>query len=104
MGRRLDPTGKRALFESPVAAAPDSLTTGRVASGRDALFSAGPPRAGTVLVECSACRARARISLADLGLRMLNLSAFLPTRRSHPYWLRCPTCDKRTWCRVGWSD
>jgi hypothetical protein len=104
MPRSLDPTGKRALFETPVSAAPDSLAPGRTASGRDALFSIGPPRAGTVLVECSTCRARARISLADLGVRMLSLSAFLPTPRPHPYWLRCPTCDKRTWCRVGWSE
>jgi hypothetical protein len=104
MARRLDPTGKRALFEAPVSAAPDSIATGHTPDGKGALFSAGPHRTGTVLVECSSCRARSRISLADLGVRMLSLSAFLPTRRSHPYWLRCPTCDHRTWCRVGWTD
>jgi hypothetical protein len=100
---RLDPTGKRALFESPVAASPDAIRPGRAVEGKGALYSAGPPRTGTVLVECSSCRARSRISLADLGVRMLSLSAFLPTRRTHPYWLRCPTCDKRAWCTIHWT-
>jgi hypothetical protein len=104
MPRRLDPTGKRALFETPVSAAPDQLAPGATADGRGALFSAGPARTGTVVIDCSSCRSRARITLAELGVRALSLSAFVPTRRSHPYWLRCPTCGHRTWCRIGWSE
>ncbi len=100
----LDPTGKRALFEAPVAAAPDALVPGRTRDGKSALFSTGPPRTGTVLIDCSSCRARSRISLGDLGVRMLKLSAFVPTRRTHPHWLMCPTCGRRTWCRIGWNE
>jgi len=98
-GRWLDPTGKRALFEAPVAAAPDQLSSGRHAEGKEALFSTGPRRPGTVLVECSGCKARSRISLIDLGLRLVSLSVWNPLRK-HSRWMQCPSCGKREWCRV----
>ena len=101
--RSLDPQGKRALFETPVAAAPDSLHGGEERHGREALFSAGPRRIGTVVVDCSSCEERTRTTLADLGLRLLTLSAWLPGR-SHSHWMRCPACEQRTWCAIGWND
>lgn len=100
--RRVDPQGKQALFSAPVTAPPDQLTPGSGSAGRDALFSTGPARAGTVVVECSACLARTRVSLLDLGVRMLSISAWLPVRR-HPHWLRCPACAQHTWCRIAWN-
>ena len=41
-GRRLDPSGKRALFEAPIDVA-DDLLHGQDRSGKDALFSVGAP-------------------------------------------------------------
>ncbi len=102
-GGPLDPSGKRALFEAPVAAAPDRISVGARHEGRTALFSTSPRRAGTVVVECSGCRARTRISLVDLGVRFLSLSAWLPVRR-HAHWMPCPSCGERRWCRVCWTD
>lgn len=101
--RSLDPQGKRALFETPVAAAPDLLRPGVEREGRESLFSTGPRQLGTVLVDCSSCRVRTRASLADIGLRLLSASAWFPGR-AHSHWIRCPACERRTWCSVGWND
>jgi hypothetical protein len=102
-GRYVDPTGKAALFENSVAAAPDQISSGRANEGKKALFSMTPRRAGTVVIECSGCKARSRISLVDLGLRLASGSAWLPIPH-HPHWVRCPSCGRRQWCRVGWTD
>ena len=98
-----DPQGKRALFEAPVGAARDTLRSGRPAEGKEALYSTGPRQPGTVVVRCSSCQARSRINLTDLGLRMLTVSAWLPGRK-HSHWMRCPSCDHRTWCAIAWTD
>ncbi|GIU84709.1 MAG: hypothetical protein KatS3mg008_1484 [Acidimicrobiales bacterium] len=103
MARRLDPAGKAALFSAPVQSPPDALTSGPMPDGREALFSSGPPRPGTVLVECSECSARVRTSLLDVGLRLVSLSLWIPFRR-HPHWMRCPVCGRHTWCRIGWTE
>lgn len=100
---RLDPQGRRALFETPVAAAPDTLSAGNQKEGKDALYSTGPRQVGTVIVECRACRTRSRRSLPDLGLRFLSLSVWVPGRR-HSHWMRCPGCHEHTWCRIGWTE
>lgn len=101
--RRSDPTGVQALFTTPVAAPRDQLTPGSRDDGRTALYSTGPRQVGTVVVECSACTARTRVSLLDLGIRLVSISAWLPIRR-HSHWLRCPSCHAHTWCHVGWTD
>ncbi len=101
--RGLDPKGKRALFEAPVEAPADHLRPGPARSGRDALFSTGPRQRGTAVVECDGCGARSRVSLADLGLRLVSFSVWIPGRR-HAHWLSCPACGHRTWCRIGWDE
>ena len=101
--RSLDPQGRRALFETPVSAARDTIRSGTAREGKDALYSTGPRQAGTVVVSCSACRARTRINLTDLGMRWLTGSAWLPGRRNS-HWMRCPSCGRRTWCSVGWQE
>jgi len=101
--RRVDPSGKQALFSSPVRAAPDQLATGNQKSGKAALYSTGPRQTGTVIIECSACGTRSRSSLLDLGIRLASISAWLPGRR-HSHWMRCPGCDGHTWCRIGWTE
>jgi hypothetical protein len=97
---RRDPTGKRALFEAPVSAPPEQLRPGATREGRDAVFSAGPREPGTVMVDCSSCHARTRVSLVDLCRRLLTGSLIVPLRRKG-WFLRCPTCGSRAWCSIG---
>ena len=101
--RSLDPQGRRALFETPVDAARDTLRSGPPREGRDALFSTGPRQTGTVVVTCGTCEARSRINLTDLGLRVLGGSAWIPGKRN-AHSTRCPSCSSRTWCSIGWQD
>ena len=98
-GRRLDPSGKRALFGAPVDVA-DDLLHGQDRSGKDALFSVGPPKSGTARITCSRCQERTRVSLTDLGGRVLRLSVWNPLRR-HSHWITCPACEHRAWCHVS---
>ena len=98
-----DPTGKRALFEAPLTAPPEQLRPGAAREGRDAMFSAGPAEPGTVLVDCTACRARSRVALADLGVRLLTGSLVWPGRQKGWY-LRCPSCNSRAWCSVSFRS
>ena len=119
-----DPTGKRSLFEAAGRGISQPAVNGGVnggPTGKAALFSAHAPRPasgetrnrttvptrapGTVVVECSSCRASSRLSLADVGRRMLTGSAWLPLLRpAYPHWLRCPACGQRRWCRIGWNE
>jgi hypothetical protein len=101
--RRVDPTGKRALFSAPPSEAPDRTDRGQRAEGRAALFSTPPRRPGTVVIECASCKVRSRVSLTDLAMRFATGSAWNPFRR-HPHWVRCPACGGRHWCRVGWQE
>lgn len=100
---RLDPQGKRALFEMPVAAARDTIRSGEAKEGKDALYSTGPRQSGSAVVECSGCHVRTRSSLTDVAMRLATISAWVPGRR-HAHWMRCPACESRTWCRIGWTD
>ena len=102
-GRSLDPTGKRALFEAPVTAARDQISSGFRNEGRTAIFSTERRRPGTVVIECSSCRARNRVSMLDLGVHLARGSAWLPGRR-HSHWMRCPSCTRWQWCRIGWTE
>ena len=101
--RPVDPSGKAALFGAHVAAAPDQIANGPQPYGKDALFSSSRRRPGTVLVECSRCRARTRVSFVDLGLRLAVGSVWMPLQR-HQHWMRCPSCERRRWCRIGWTE
>lgn len=100
--RRTDPLGKDSLFTAPVAASRDQISTGDTREGRDALFSAGPARVGTVLVSCRACRATSRVSLADLGVRLATGSFWWPLLHNS-HWMRCPSCERRAWCSINWT-
>ena len=104
-GARTDPSGKQALFSSQVRAAPDRIAPGAVNEGKSALFSARPRTPGTVVVECSRCQLRSRASLTELAVLLLGGSVWLPVLGGrHPHWMRCPGCNHRTWCRIGWSE
>jgi hypothetical protein len=102
--RGIDPEGKSALFSSGVQAAPDTLGPGNQKEGKEALYSTGPRQVGTVVVECGTCHVRSRSTLVDLGIRLLSISVWLPGRRNHNHWMRCPSCGDHTWCRIGWNE
>lgn len=99
----VDPTGKQALFSAPVQAARDQIGSGNQKEGRAALYSSGPRQVGTVIVTCSSCLARTRVSLVDVGVRLLSISVWLPARR-YPHWMRCPACHSHQWCAIGWNS
>lgn len=101
--RNLDPQGRRALFEMPVDAARDSIRSGNAKEGKDALYSTGPRQAGSVVVACSGCSARTRVSLTDVAMRLATVSLWMPGRR-HGHWMRCPACERRRWCSIAWTD
>lgn len=92
-----DPQGKRALFDG----ASTSPVSKDIAQGRQALFSTATPRFGTVVVECSSCGEHKRIQIGEAIARILRASAWVPLIR-YNRWLRCPSCERRAWCRVGW--
>ncbi len=100
--RRIDPTGKHALFSTPPQAAPDQLRPGNQKDGRQAFFSTGPRQPGTVIVVCSSCKVRSRVTLVDLGVRLLSISVWIPRRRRN-HWMRCPGCNQHTWCDINWT-
>ncbi|HXH57544.1 hypothetical protein [Iamia sp.] len=101
--RRLDPQGRRALFEMPVDAARDTIRSGDAKEGKDALYSTGPRQAGSAVVECGGCQVRTRVSLTDVAMRLATLSVWVPGRR-RGHWMRCPACEQRHWCSVAWNE
>lgn len=100
--RRTDPLGKESLFTAPVSAPRDQIAPGAAREGRGALFSTGPHRTGTVLVACRSCRATSRVALTDLALRLATGSLWWPLRHNS-HWMRCPSCERRSWCAINWT-
>lgn len=101
--RRLDPQGRRALFEMPVDAPRDTIRSGDAKEGKDALYSSGPRQAGSAVIECGDCGVRTRVSLTDVAMRLATLSVWVPGRR-RGHWMRCPACEQRHWCSVAWNE
>jgi hypothetical protein len=105
--RNPDPLGKNALFSPPPSPTPKVKPAdeqpGRPDQGVRALYStAGEPRLGTVVMECSDCLVRTRVSLHDVTSRILRFSIWIPGK-SHSRWLLCPACEQRTWSRIRWT-
>ncbi len=94
-----DPLGKKALFTPPPA--PPSGGSDDSPTGKGALYSAGPRRKGTVVVECSRCLNHTRMSTIELGVRVAFISLWIPGKH-YSRWMQCPECQRRTWCRVHW--
>jgi hypothetical protein len=97
-----DPLGKRALFWAPAERRdPDPLAPRANEPGRRALFSAPEPEpaVGDVLLDCSACHSRSRVSYVELARLHLPFWLWIPGRR-YSRLLHCPACDRRTWVRV----
>ena len=98
-----DPLGKSALFSPPPVPPQEDLLPEPHprAEGKNALFSAGPRRAGTVVVECARCMNHSRMTTVELGVRIAFISLWVPGKR-FSRWMQCPECQRRTWCRVHW--
>ncbi len=99
-----DPLGKKALFSPPPMVQEDDLVTGEpreTETGKHALYSAGPRRKGTVVLECSNCLNHTRMTTIEAGVRIAFISAWIPTKR-FSHWMQCPECERRTWCRIHW--
>jgi hypothetical protein len=101
--KKVDPTGKQALFSAAAAEAPDRSAAGGPKGGKEALFSTPPRRPGTAVIECSVCRVRQRATWIEVWSRLALLSIWFPLQR-YPHWMSCPTCGRRQWCRVGWTE
>ena len=90
---------------TPEATTSRAATAGPSADpqGRRALYSVAEqaPAFGAVTVTCSSCAETAVVTpRALLGLALPSLH--LPVvRRGHPSWMRCPSCGRRTWVRLG---
>ena len=100
-----DPLGKRALFSPPVTADVGRPTEAASTSeGVRALYSAKPASGGwTVRHECSECGSRSSLSLVEAAVKIASFSLWIPGIR-YGRWLRCPACERRTWCRIHWID
>ncbi len=96
-----DPLGKGALFSPPPMAEAEDLAPGGKSEGKHALYSAGPRRPGTVVLECSRCMNHLRMTTVELGVRIAFISMWIPGKR-YSRWMQCPECERRTWCRVHW--
>lgn len=101
-----DPMGKRALFETPPTrpddpVADDPLIDAPAPQGKDALYSAGPHRKGTVVLECSRCGVHSRMPAIEAGVRIVMVSFWVPGKR-YSRWMLCPECERRTWSKVHW--
>jgi hypothetical protein len=71
--------------------------------GKQALFSAAERRPGTLVVECSRCHGRTRVSYAQFGRRHLPYWVWTPWRRYSRY-VVCPSCDERAWVSARWFE
>ena len=92
--------GRKALFELPAQDAEEAqaIASPPGSEGRSAMFSSDRRRPGTVVVDCSSCHGRSRVSFLELP-RLFALSITVPFR-SHPHRVQCPSCRHWTWCRI----
>ncbi len=108
--RTRDPLGKSALFSESEPASGGSTSIAperaeRESHGRGAtqLFSRATPRPGTLVVDCSRCERRTRVTYAEFAALHVPVWLWIPTpARTHRHWLRCPACQHRTWLRARW--
>lgn len=98
-----DPQGKRALFDpSPgeTAARVIRPTVPAGQAGKASLFEAAERKPFTVLVHCSECGTKSRVSLVEYATRHFPFWMWIPGR-TYSRLLRCPYCDRLTWQAVN---
>ena len=105
--RSHDPLGKAALFSdtAPESTAPPVAPSDGEGRGASHLFSRAEARSGTLVVDCSSCGRRTRISYAEFAALHVPVWLWIPAPlRTHRHWLRCPACRKHTWLRARWLE
>lgn len=104
--RSRDPLGKSALFSTSGIPERMPVPIDADAEGRGAshLFTKPESRPGTtLLVDCSACGRRTRVTYAEFAALHFPVWLWVPSpARTHRHWLRCPTCHRFAWMRAGW--
>jgi len=96
-----DPLGRRALFAPPT---PGSVPPPG-ADGKESLYSASaePPGGtrqwGTVVLDCSSCGEKRRVTWMEFAWRHLPFWVWIPWLR-YSRWMSCPACHQRTWLGV----
>jgi hypothetical protein len=70
-------------------------------AGKAALYSTATRRVGTVVLDCSRCRGRTRVSYPDFARRHLPAWLWFPWRE-HSRLMVCPACGNRTWVAARW--
>ncbi|MFN8034866.1 MAG: hypothetical protein U0V73_02905 [Acidimicrobiia bacterium] len=102
MTPRDDPQGKRALFSNGDSGDRASVPTPPPSrGGKSALFSTAARRRGTLVVECSSCGARSRVSYLDLARRQFPVPLWAPWRHFSRLMV-CPACGHRGWLAANW--
>jgi hypothetical protein len=99
-----DPLGKAALFSdvAPASAHAPAEPQGR---GAARLFSPAEKRSGTLVVDCSRCGRRTRITYAEFVVLHVPVWLWIPApTRTHRHWLRCPACRHFTWLGAHWLE
>ncbi|WP_261564836.1 hypothetical protein [Frankia gtarii] len=98
---RLRPRGSRPPV---VTSIPSGPSVGQDAHGKRVLYSGlrpAPPPNTSLRVECSRCGQTSLLGTWP-ALRALTPSVHLPlVRPRHPSLLRCPTCRRVSWVRLG---
>ncbi|MGZ6978708.1 MAG: hypothetical protein ACXVJW_11400 [Acidimicrobiia bacterium] len=79
-----------------------STSTGS-ADGKRALFSSAVRRPGTLVVDCSKCHGRTRLSYMEFAQRHLPYWLWTPWRRFSHYMV-CPACGQRAWISARWFE
>ena len=91
-----DPLGRRALFWAPGMRSDEREHEAPETSGRRALFSPPAPSRGTLVLGCSSCGVRTRVTYAEFARRHLPFWLWIPGRK-YSRLLACPACGRRTW-------
>jgi hypothetical protein len=104
--RRRDPSGKAALFSHgapPIE--PEEFDRDPQPLPQPEPPNVAKRRPGTLVVECSACDARSRVTYFDFALLNLPVGVWLPLPGLHfNHRMTCPTCGQWTWLRAKWLE
>ena len=104
-----DPLGKAALFSDgtlpPAEPTLSPASTEERGRGAAHLFSQSEARSGTLVVDCSGCGRRTRVTYAEFAALHVPVWLWIPSpMRTHRHWLRCPACARFTWLRARWLE
>jgi hypothetical protein len=100
-----DPLGKAALFSDAAVEPVVPIAAADMGRGASHLFSQSEARSGTLVVDCSSCEQRTRVTYAEFAALHLPVWLWIPSPlRTHRHWLRCPACHKYAWLRAHWLE